>query len=86
MLRFGKIISGIDKQCRLIPGYSSIDNTLWTPPYIHSINKDMPDALKKMIVGHSKDIDTDGTYGHEMDGDQQRAAAMIDEAFKRVLQ
>jgi len=51
-----------------------------------SINKDMPDALKKMIVGHSKDIDTDGVYGHEMDGDQQRAAAMIDEAFKRLLQ
>lgn len=51
-----------------------------------SINKDMPDALKKMIVGHSRDMDTDGVYGHEMDGDQQRAAAMIDEAFKRFLQ
>ncbi len=51
-----------------------------------SINKDMPDALKKMIVGHSRDMDTDGVYGHEMDGDQQRAAAMIDEAFRRLLQ
>lgn len=39
-----------------------------------SVNKDMPEGLKKMVIGHSKDMDTEGTYGHEMQGDMERAA------------
>jgi len=45
----------------------------------------MPDGLKKLIVGHSKDMDTEGVYGHEMEGDQKKAAAYVDQAFNRVF-
>lgn len=50
-----------------------------------SVNKEMPEGLKKMVVGHSKDMDTEGTYGHEMAGDMDKAAAYSDAAFKRIL-
>lgn len=50
-----------------------------------SVNKDMPEGLKKMVIGHSKDMDTEGTYGHEMQGDMERAAEYIDAAFDRLL-
>jgi integrase len=50
-----------------------------------SINKKMPDGLKKLIVGHSKDMDTDGTYGHEMEGDMEEAAEYMSDAFKKIL-
>ena len=48
-----------------------------------SVNKDMPEGLKKMVIGHSKDMDTEGTYGHEMQGDMERAAEYIDAAFDK---
>lgn len=50
-----------------------------------SLNKDMPDALKKLILGHSEDMDTDGTYGHEMEGDMDRAARMMDKALAKII-
>jgi integrase len=34
-----------------------------------SVNKEMPSGLKKMVIGHSKDMDTEGVYGHQMAGD-----------------
>lgn len=51
-----------------------------------SINKDMPDTLKMMLVGHSTDMDTDRVYSYEMDGEMQRAAEMVDAAFRRFLE
>ena len=50
-----------------------------------SVNKEMPEGLKKMIVGHSQDMDTEGIYSHEMKGDLEQAAAYIDAAFERIL-
>lgn len=50
-----------------------------------SINKKMPDGLKKLVAGHAKDMDTEGTYGHEMEGDMEEAAIYIGEAFKKIL-
>lgn len=50
-----------------------------------SMNKDMPEALKKLILGHSEDMDTDGVYGHEMEGDMDRAAQMMDDALAKIL-
>ncbi len=43
----------------------------------------MPDGLKKMVMGHSKSMDTEGVYGHEKRDDRQRAAAYIDETFAK---
>lgn len=50
-----------------------------------SVNKEMPDGLKKMVVGHSRDMDTEGTYGHEMAGDLEKAAAYTERAFEEIL-
>jgi len=50
-----------------------------------SINDEMPEALKKMIVGHSKSMDTEGVYGHRKQDDMDRAAIYIDTAFMRYL-
>lgn len=50
-----------------------------------SINDEMPEALKKMIVGHSKSMDTDGVYGHEKAGDMEKAAQYVSAAFSKIL-
>lgn len=49
-----------------------------------SVNKEMPSGLKKMVVGHSQDMDTDGVYGHEMIGDLEKAAAYTTQAFNSI--
>ena len=50
-----------------------------------SIMDEMPESLKKMVVGHSKSMDTDGIYGHQKANDMERAAAYIDAVFERIL-
>ena len=50
-----------------------------------SVNKEMPEGLKKMVVGHSKDMDTEGTYGYLMDGDMKKAAEYTAAAFDEIL-
>ena len=46
-----------------------------------SVNDEMAPGLKKMIMGHSQNMDTEGVYGHKKRGDDARAAEYIDEAF-----
>lgn len=51
-----------------------------------SLNKaDLPLELLKATVGHSSSMDTIGTYGHEVSGDRERAAEIIDAVLQRVL-
>ena len=50
-----------------------------------SVNKEMPEGLKKMTIGHSQDMDTEGTYGHQMAGDLAKAAAYTEQAFDDVI-
>lgn len=50
-----------------------------------SIVDEMPRQLKKMIVGHSESMDTEGIYGHEKQGDMQRAATYMNDAFLSIL-
>lgn len=50
-----------------------------------SVNKEMPAGLKKMVVGHSKDMDTDGVYGHQMAGDLAKAANYTEQAFGEII-
>lgn len=50
-----------------------------------SINDEMPEGLKKMVMGHSKNMDTEGVYGHKKRGDDERAAAYIDKAMEQYL-
>lgn len=53
--------------------------------FISMTNKDLPEAMLKMIVGHSDAMPTDDIYGHEIDGDKQRAADIIDAVFDKHL-
>ena len=45
----------------------------------------VPLPLLKQAVGHSKSMDTIGTYGHEIDGDLQQTADLIQEVFLKVM-
>jgi integrase len=70
--------------------YRSYNGIEKTTPYemrhtFVSMNKDMPEALKKLVLGHSEDMDTEGTYGHEMEGDLDRAAKMMDKALAKII-
>lgn len=52
----------------------------------YSINKDMPETLKKMAFGHSRKFDGDTVYNHEMSGDRERIAAYSNAAFSKILE
>ena len=54
--------------------------------FISIVKSIMPEGLLKPIVGHSKDMDTFGTYGHEFGDDMQLAADYIDTAYTRILE
>ena len=41
--------------------------------------------LLKMVVGHSSSMDTFGVYGHEVEGDKEAAAAVIDDLMDSVV-
>lgn len=53
--------------------------------FVSICKAEMPETLLKDIVGHSASMDTGGVYGHEIDGEKQRAADILDEIFDRVL-
>lgn len=50
-----------------------------------SICDEMPLSLKQKVVGHSKNMDTEGVYGHLKQGDVQRAGQYTEAAFRRLL-
>lgn len=49
--------------------------------FISLMKNVMPEQMIKDIVGHSVSMDTFGTYGHIIDGEQRRAAKIIDLSF-----
>lgn len=53
--------------------------------FISMTNKDLPESLLKQVVGHSYAMPTDDVYGHEIDGDKQRAADIIDSVLAKHL-
>ncbi|MCD7947539.1 MAG: site-specific integrase [Oscillospiraceae bacterium] len=50
-----------------------------------SIFKDLPEGLMKPIIGHSVNMDTYGTYGHEVTDDMERAASLMSDRFKKIV-
>ena len=50
-----------------------------------SVADDLPEGLKRQVVGHSRSMDTEGVYGHQKRGDMERAADLIGAAFDRIL-
>ena len=49
-----------------------------------SVVKQLPDGQVKPIVGHSRNMDTFGIYGHELAGEGEKTAARIDRIFKKI--
>lgn len=47
--------------------------------------KSLPEGYLKQVVGHSKDMDTYGTYSHDMDGDQKTTANLKENIFIEIL-
>lgn len=47
--------------------------------------KSLPEGYLKNLVGHSKNMDTYGTYSHEMNGDMQETAVLVQNIFKQIL-
>ena len=47
--------------------------------------KSLPEGYLKNLVGHSKDMDTYGTYSHEMNGDMQETAVLVQNIFEQIL-
>lgn len=53
--------------------------------FISTVKNLMPEQMIKDIVGHSVSMDTFGTYGHIVDGEQKKAAEIIDLSFGQNL-
>jgi len=51
-----------------------------------SVNKEMPTELLKAQVGHSQAMQTLDVYGHELQGERERAAAYSTENFRRIIE
>lgn len=53
--------------------------------FVSVVQNDVPLPLLKSMIGHSEDMDTSGVYGHTVNGDMERAANIVDDAFSRFL-
>ena len=53
--------------------------------FISYAKADVPEVLLKAIVGHTDDMDTYGVYGHDVAGDRERTANILDSVFSRIL-
>lgn len=49
-----------------------------------SIAKNLPDGTIKAIVGHSRNMDTFGVYGHELQGEMEKAAQNLNAIFAEL--
>jgi len=47
---------------------------------------DVPEQLLKRTVGHSQSMDTFGVYGHDVQGEMERVAGILDEIFSKTLE
>ncbi len=50
-----------------------------------SIVKELPESWLKPLIGHSKAMDSYGTYGHEVKGEREATANKIEQIFKDIL-
>lgn len=50
-----------------------------------SIAKNLSEGQIKPIVGHSKNMDTFGVYGHEVNGELEKTATELSRLFDDIL-
>ena len=70
--------------------YCEANNIEYVTPYelrhtFVSVVKVLPEGDVKSIVGHSKNMDTFGVYGHDMEGDRLRVAQNVETVFRTHL-
>ena len=53
--------------------------------FVSLVKVDMPESLIRSMVGHVDSMDTFGVYAHRVDSDIDRAAAIIDDVFSRLI-
>lgn len=53
--------------------------------FVSIVQNNMPMPMLKAMVGHSEDMDTSAVYGHEVTGEMQRAAAIVDDVFDTII-
>lgn len=81
-------------QCNVAESWSTFSKSVgiregitpygWRHTFV-SINYEMPEGLKQRRVGHAKNMDTDGTYGHSVTGEQERAAEYVTRGMDSIL-
>jgi integrase len=69
------------KSAQLTPGVTPYG---WRHTFV-SINNEMPGGLKQRRVGHAKNMDTEGVYGHMVIGEQQQAAEYVRQQIDSIL-
>lgn len=50
-----------------------------------SVVKRLPEGYLKPLIGHTVDMDSYGTYSHEMEGDLEKTAALVGDIFAKIL-
>lgn len=53
--------------------------------FVSIVQNNMPMPMLKAMVGHSDVMDTSGVYGHEVSGEMQRAAKIVDNVFDSII-
>lgn len=53
--------------------------------FVSIMKNSLPEELLKRIVGHSANMDTFGVYGHEIDGELDEAAALIEQRLTTLI-
>lgn len=53
--------------------------------FVSMTQKALPEPLLKRIVGHSAKMDTDGVYGHEMDGDLKTTVEIMEGLLDKII-
>ncbi|MFV0399207.1 MAG: tyrosine-type recombinase/integrase [Oscillospiraceae bacterium] len=51
-----------------------------------TVVKELPESLIKPLVGHSVDMDTYGTYAHQVNGELERTARLIQDTFSKLIE
>lgn len=53
--------------------------------WVSLMQKELPDSLMKLLLGHSPTMDTKGTYGHTITGDDRQAADIVNAVFDKLF-
>jgi len=81
------VTSGVRSAWDRYRAQNGIDCTMYglRHSFVSLAKVDLPLALMKRVVGHSEDMDTLGTYGQDVDGELEQAAAILDSLFSRII-